>query len=74
MGDNRDESADSRYETWQLGLGGPLPWENLGGRADFITFSYDGSTQILNPLTWLTALRPGRAGINLHPSKTAAAK
>jgi signal peptidase I len=76
MGDNRDESADSRYETWQLGLGGPVAWENLGGRADFITFSYDGSTKIWNPLTWLTALRGGRAGINLHPSHdtTAAGK
>jgi signal peptidase I len=72
MGDNRDESADSRYETWQLGLGGPIPWENLGGRADFITFSYDGSTKLWNPVTWLTALRPGRAGINLHPTRDGA--
>lgn len=71
MGDNRDESADSRYETWQMGLGGPVPWENLGGRADFITFSYDGTTQIWNPLTWFSALRPHRAGISLHPSHDA---
>ena len=69
MGDNRDESADSRYEAWQQGLGGPVPWENLGGRADFITFSYDGSTKLWNPLTWFTALRGGRAGIGLHPER-----
>ncbi|WP_174274944.1 signal peptidase I [Sphingomonas bacterium] len=69
MGDNRDESADSRYEAWQQGLGGPIPWENLGGRADFITFSYDGTTQLWNPLSWITALRRGRAGIDLHPAR-----
>jgi signal peptidase I len=71
MGDNRDESADSRYDIWQQGLGGPVPWENLGGRADLITFSYDGTTQLWNPISWLTALRPHRAGINLHPAQGA---
>ena len=44
MGDNRDDSADSRVPEWQGGLGGPVPWENIGGRAEFITFSLDGST------------------------------
>jgi signal peptidase I len=68
MGDNRDESADSRYPLDQEGLGGPVPWENLGGRADFITFSYDGSTELWNPISWFTALRGGRAGTSLHPS------
>ena len=33
MGDNRDRSADSRFPLAELGLGGPVPWENLGGRA-----------------------------------------
>ena len=42
MGDNRDDSADSRVPEWQGGLGGPVPWENIGGRAEFITFSLDG--------------------------------
>ena len=69
MGDNRDESADSRVSTYQMGLGGPVPWENLGGRAEFITFSYDGSTNLFNPLTWITALRGNRAGTSLHPTK-----
>jgi len=69
MGDNRDESADSRVPQDQLGLGGPVPWENLGGRAEFITFSYDGSTQYWNPISWFSALRHGRAGTSLRPTR-----
>ena len=68
MGDNRDDSADSRVPEWQGGLGGPVPWENIGGRAEFITFSLDGSTVWWNPLTWFHALRPGRAGTSLRNS------
>jgi signal peptidase I len=68
MGDNRDDSADSRVPEWQGGLGGPVPWENIGGRAEFITFSLDGSTVWWNPLTWFKALRPGRAGTSLRDS------
>jgi len=67
MGDNRDESADSRVPQSEMGLGGPVPWENLGGRAEFITFSYDGSTSYFNPISWFTALRHGRAGTSLRP-------
>ena len=46
MGDNRDRSADSRFGLGppENGLGGPVPWENIGGRAEFITFSLDGTT------------------------------
>ena len=68
MGDNRDESADSRVPQDQQGLGGPVPWENIGGRAEFITFSYDGSTQYWNPISWFSALRHGRAGTSLRPT------
>jgi signal peptidase I len=71
MGDNRDDSADSRVPEWQGGLGGPVPWENIGGRAEFITFSYDGSSKWLNPITWFTALRGGRAGTSLRPHREA---
>ena len=67
MGDNRDNSADSRVPLADLGLGGPVPWENIGGRAEFITFSYDGSSKWLNPITWFSALRGGRAGTSLRP-------
>ncbi len=68
MGDNRDDSADSRIAELQGGLGGPVPWENIGGRAEFITFSLDGSTVWYNPLSWLRAFRSGRAGHSLRNS------
>jgi signal peptidase I len=68
MGDNRDHSADSRFPLEDQGLGGPVPWENIGGRAEFITFSLDGSSSYWNPISWFTALRGGRAGSSLHPS------
>ena len=75
MGDNRDHSADSRAETWERGLGGPVPLANVGGRAEFITFSLDGS-ETLNPLTWWNALRGERAFTSLRPAmvKQSAAK
>jgi signal peptidase I len=66
MGDNRDDSADSRVPEWQGGLGGPVPWENIGGRAEFITFSLNGSAVWWNPISWVEALRPGRAGRSLR--------
>lgn len=66
MGDNRDHSSDSRaYDS--SGLGGPVPLENIGGRAEFITFSLDGTTS-LNPVSWFTSLREGRAWTTLRPA------
>jgi len=70
MGDNRDQSADSRVRLEESGLGGPVPFENIGGRAEFITFSLDGSSSYFNPISWFTALRGGRAGASLHPERT----
>lgn len=67
MGDNRDHSADSREEDFNQGLGGPVPLENVGGRAEFITFSLDG-TASWNPLSWVGALRGERAWTTLRPS------
>ena len=69
MGDNRDRSADSRFSIANQGLGGPVPWENIGGRAEFITFSVNGDAT-WNPLTWWGSLRSGRAGTSLHPQAT----
>lgn len=69
MGDNRDQSADSRFAIGDAGLGGPVPWENIGGRAEFITFSLDGTTQWWNPLSWFSSLRKGRAFSSLHPEE-----
>ena len=71
MGDNRDRSADSRFSLGppENGLGGPVPWENIGGRAEFITFSLDGSSEVFNPVSWFQALRGGRAGTSLRGQK-----
>jgi signal peptidase I len=66
MGDNRDHSADSRADLDGNGLGGAVPLHDVGGRAEFITFSLDGS-QSWNPLSWWSALRGGRALSTLRP-------
>ncbi|MFC3173546.1 signal peptidase I [Novosphingobium bradum] len=66
MGDNRDHSADSRAPLWENGLGGPVPLSDVGGRAEFLTFSLNG-TERLNPLTWWGALRGDRAWRSLRP-------
>ena len=54
MGDNRDNSRDSRFEV------GFVPAENLVGKAEIIWFSTDGSANYLNPISWFTALRTER--------------
>jgi len=70
MGDNRDRSADSRFPLGDPanGLGGAVPFENIGGRAEFITFSLDGTTRLTNPASWFSAFRSGRAGTSLRAS------
>ena len=66
MGDNRDHSADSRFPLEDRGLGGPVPISDIGGRAEFTTFSLDG-TATASPLSWAGALRKQRAWRNLRP-------
>ena len=75
MGDNRDQSADSRAAAIENGLGGAVPLANIGGRAEFLTFSLDGSTT-WNPATWFSGMRPDRAWTTLRPplAEGAAAK
>lgn len=53
MGDNRDNSNDSRFD----GVGF-VPRENLVGRAEFLFFSIDGSAWQI--WTWLDKLRHAR--------------
>jgi len=65
MGDNRDHSADSRVPAPD-GLGGPVPLSDVGGRAEFVTFSLNGE-ESLNPLSWWGALRSGRSWTSLRP-------
>ncbi|WP_340589417.1 signal peptidase I [Erythrobacter alti] len=69
MGDNRDHSSDSRAPSaldGGNGLGGPVPLSSIGGRAERLTFSLDGSATY-NPLTWWGALREGRGWTSLRP-------
>ncbi len=60
MGDNRDNSVDSRADV------GPVPAENLVGRAEFLFFSTDGSASIWEIWKWPFAIRFNRlfSGIN----------
>jgi signal peptidase I len=59
MGDNRDNSLDSRVPPEFQGVG-LVPFENLIGRAEFIFFSTDGSAGLLEFWKWPFAIRYGR--------------
>lgn len=56
MGDNRDNSQDSRV----LNLVGFIPIENLVGRAEFIFFSLEEGTSFWEVWEWPWAIRYGR--------------
>jgi len=58
MGDNRDDSADSRF---QQGIGF-VPMENIEGKAVVNFWSTDGSASWFLPWTWFTAARWSRIG------------
>jgi signal peptidase I len=61
MGDNRDDSLDSRFGSYEDGIG-MVPTENLIGRASFTFWSTDGSVTYVKPWTWFTGLRGSRIG------------
>jgi len=61
MGDNRDDSLDSRFPPYEGGIG-MVPLEDLMGRALVTFWSTDGSASYLKPWTWFTALRADRIG------------
>jgi signal peptidase I len=56
MGDNRDNSDDSRAGV------GYVPLENLVGKAQLIFFSTDGSARVWEIWKWPMAIRYGRLG------------
>jgi signal peptidase I len=56
MGDNRDNSEDSRF----LNHVGYVPIENLIGRADLIFFSHNGTASIFEVWRWPFAIRWNR--------------
>ena len=57
MGDNRDNSNDSR-----TGSVGMVPSENLIGKAQFLFFSHDGSARWWQVWKWPFAIRYSRIG------------
>jgi signal peptidase I len=61
MGDNRDDSLDSRFSLVEGGIGF-VPVENLVGRGLVTFWSTDGSAAWYKPWTWFSALRAGRIG------------
>ena len=61
MGDNRDDSLDSRFPAFEGGIG-MVPTEQLIGRAMVTFWSTDGSAAWFEPWTWFSALRPSRIG------------
>ena len=56
MGDNRDNSLDSRVQS----AVGFVPAENLVGRAEFLFFSIDENTRLWEFWNWPTAIRFSR--------------
>jgi signal peptidase I len=61
MGDNRDDSADSRF-TPPYGMGF-IPMDRIEGKAIVNFWSTDGSANWILPWTWFTAARWKRIGM-----------
>ena len=61
MGDNRDNSLDSRVENV-----GYIPVENLIGRAEALFFSVNGQASFWEPWTWPWGIRYGRLFNVIH--------
>lgn len=59
MGDNRDNSLDSRVSPAAGGVGF-VPAENLVGRAQIILLSWNAEASLFKPWTWFTEARPSR--------------
>lgn len=66
MGDNRDDSLDSRFSLDEGGVG-LVPTDRLVGRAAIAFWSTDGSASYWKPWTWFSALRWGRIGTAYQP-------
>ncbi|TAJ70389.1 MAG: signal peptidase I [Phenylobacterium sp.] len=59
MGDNRDNSSDSRVNP-AIGGVGYVPAENLVGKAQIILLSWKPEASIFKPWTWVLDARPSR--------------
>lgn len=62
MGDNRDNSEDSRFPAREGRGVGLVPQDNLVGKASIVMWSTDGSANYFLPWTWFTAARFERIG------------
>jgi signal peptidase I len=62
MGDNRDNSRDSRYQN-EIGF---VPEENIVGRADLIFFSIKGNARIWEFWKWLPGFRLDRFFVSIE--------
>ena len=60
MGDNRDNSLDSRFPAVPGQGVGLVPVENVVGRASFMFFSTSSAWN--EPSTWLSGIRWSRMG------------
>jgi signal peptidase I len=65
MGDNRDNSADSRVPVSEGGVG-LLPTDNLVGRAEAVLGSWDFATKSQPVWTWLSGFRVARFFTSVH--------
>jgi signal peptidase I len=65
MGDNRDNSADSRVPVSEGGVG-LLPVDNLVGRVDAIVGSWDFATRSRPVWDWLSGFRLARFFTSVH--------
>jgi signal peptidase I len=72
MGDNRDNSSDSRVPP-QLGGVGYVPAENLEGKAQIILLSWKKQASIFKPWTWVIDARPSRFFKVLNESRAPSA-
>jgi signal peptidase I len=63
MGDNRDNSSDSRADPILQGGVGFVPAENLVGRGRIVLLSFKEGTVIYKPWTWFTGLRLDRLAV-----------
>ena len=59
IGDNRDNSLDSREYPENNGVG-LVPAENLIGKAEIILFSWSPGASLWNPVSWFSKVRPSR--------------
>ena len=65
MGDNRDNSMDSRFPAVAGGGVGLVDADLLVARASMVLWSTDGSAEWLLPWTWFTAARWDRIGTGI---------